>query len=124
MDDFIKNECGITLTAASLGAAFMIEGSRRRKIRRKAQNKPKAAHRILALTQDDESAVIRLIRDAHSSGNYVGQRDVLNFVESQFQKRLTYRWVEYFLQRHADVVCKKARAPQENPAAASFQAVS
>jgi hypothetical protein len=27
MDDFIKNECGITLISAALGAAFMIEGS-------------------------------------------------------------------------------------------------
>jgi hypothetical protein len=91
MDDFIKNECGITLTAAALGAAFMIKGSHLRKIRSKAQNKSKAAHRPLALTEDDKSAVIRMIRNGHSSGNYITQRDVLNFVESQFQKGLTYR---------------------------------
>jgi hypothetical protein len=82
MDDFITNECGITLTAAALAAEFMIEGSHLRKIRRKAQNKPKAAHRPLALTEDEESAVIRLIRDGNSSGNDVTQRDVLNVVES------------------------------------------
>jgi hypothetical protein len=115
MDDFIKHKCGIILTAAALGVAFMIEGSHLRKIRSKAQNKPKAAHRPLALTEDEESAVIRLTRDGHSPGNYVTQRDVLNFVESQFQKYLTYRWIEYFLQRHADIVCKKTLAPQENP---------
>jgi hypothetical protein len=89
MDDFIKNECGITLTVAAFGAAFMIEGSHLRKIRSKAQNKPKAARRPLALTEDEGSAVIRLIRDGHSSGTYVTPRDVLNFVESQFQKCLT-----------------------------------
>jgi hypothetical protein len=114
-DDFIKTECGITLTAAALGAAFIIEGSQLRQIRSKAQNKPQAAHRPLALTEDEEFAVIRLSRDGYSSGNYVPQIDVLNFVESQFQKCLTYRWVEYSLQRHADIVCKKALAPQENP---------
>jgi hypothetical protein len=80
MDDFIKNECGITLPAAALSAAFMIEGSHLRKIPSKAQNKPKAAYRPLALTENEESAVIRLIRDGNSSGNYVTQRDVLNFV--------------------------------------------
>jgi hypothetical protein len=107
MDDFIKTECGMTLTAAALGAACMIEDSHLRKIRRKAQNEPKAAHRPLALTEDEEPAVICLIRDGHSSGICVTQRDVLNFVESQFQKCLAYRWVEYFLQRHTDVVCKR-----------------
>jgi hypothetical protein len=61
-EDLIKNEGGVTLAAAALGAAFMIEGSHLRKIRSKAQNKPKAAHRPLALTEDEESAVIRLIR--------------------------------------------------------------
>jgi hypothetical protein len=81
MDDFIKNECGITLTAAALGATFMIEGSHLRKIRSKAKNMPKAAHRPLALTEDEESSVIHLIRDGYSSGIYVTQRDVLNFVE-------------------------------------------
>jgi hypothetical protein len=91
MDDFIMNELGITLTAAALGAAFMIEGSHLRKIRSKAQNKPKAAHHPTTLTEDEESAVIRLIRDGHRFVNYVTQRDVLNFVESQFQKCLTYR---------------------------------
>jgi hypothetical protein len=115
MDNFIKNECRITLTAATLGAAFMIEGSHLRKIRSKTQNKLKAAHPPLAFTEDEEPAVICLIRDGHSSGNYVTQRDVLNFVESQFQKCLTYRWVKYFLQRHADLVCKGILMPQENP---------
>jgi hypothetical protein len=71
MDDFIKNECGITLTAAALGAAFMTEGSYLRKIRSKARNRPKSADRPLALTEDEESVVICLIRDEHSSNNYV-----------------------------------------------------
>jgi hypothetical protein len=87
----------------------------RRKTRTKAPNKPKAADRPLALTEDEESAVIHLIMDGNSSGSYVTQRDVLNFVESQFQKCLTYRWVEYFLQPHADIVCKTTLVPQENP---------
>jgi transposase len=111
MEDFIKNECGITLTSTALGAVFMTEGSHLRKIRSKAQNKPQAAHRPPVLTKDEESAVIRLIRDGYNSGNYVTQRNILNFVESQFQKCLTYRWVEYFLQRHVDIVCKKTLAP-------------
>jgi hypothetical protein len=115
MDDFIKNSCGITLTAAALGTAFMTEGSLLRKIRSKDQNKPKAAHPPLALTEDEESPAIRLIRDGQSSGNYVTQRDVLNFVESQVQKCLACRWVEYFLQCHADIVCKTILARQENP---------
>jgi hypothetical protein len=48
-------------------------------------------------------------------GNYVLQRDVLNCVEGKFEKWLAYRWVDYFLHRHADVVCKTTLALQENP---------
>jgi hypothetical protein len=93
----------------------MIEGSHRRKIRSKIQNKPKVAYRPLAFIEDEDSAVIRLIKDGHSSDNYVTQRDVLNFVESQFQKCLAYRWIESFLQHYVGIVCRKTLAPQENP---------
>jgi hypothetical protein len=47
--------------------------------------------------------------------NYTIQRDVLNCVEGKFKKWLTYRWVDYFLRCHADVVCKTTLALQETP---------
>jgi hypothetical protein len=51
----------------------MIEGSHIQKMRSKAQTRPKAAHGPLALTEYEEAAVVRLIREGHSSGNYVTQ---------------------------------------------------
>jgi hypothetical protein len=51
----------------------MIEGAHVRKMRSKAQIKPKGEHRPLAVTEDEEAAITRLIREGHSSGNYATQ---------------------------------------------------
>lgn len=80
IDNCLKNECGIALAAVAIGDTFVIEGSHARKIRSKAHIKPKAAHRPLALTEDEEAAVVPLIREGDGSGNDVTRRGVLNFV--------------------------------------------
>jgi hypothetical protein len=59
----------------------MIEGSHLRKILGKRQIQPAAR---LELTEDEEAVIVCLIRKGQSSGNYVTQRDVLDFVEEQF----------------------------------------
>jgi hypothetical protein len=64
---------------SGLGQLFMIEASHVRKIRNKAKTKPKAAHRPLALSEEQELLIIQFIRHVLASGNYVTQRDVLNF---------------------------------------------
>jgi hypothetical protein len=114
LDDSLKDEWGITLTAVAIGDTFMIEGSHVRKIRSKAQIKPKGEYRQLAVTEDEEAAIIRLIREGHSSGNYVTQRDVLNILGVQFEKRPTCRCVDYFMHRHADAFCETTLTRQEN----------
>jgi hypothetical protein len=53
------------------------EAPQGRKIPSKAQIKPKAIHRLRALTEDEEAA----IGEGNASRNYVTQRDVLYFVE-------------------------------------------
>jgi hypothetical protein len=84
IDGFLKDECGIALTSAATVDTLMIEGSHVRKIRSKAQIITETAPRPLALTEYEGDAIVRLIRKGPSSGNYVIQKDVLNFVEVQF----------------------------------------
>jgi hypothetical protein len=115
IDGFLQGECGTALAAAAIGGTCMIEGSHVRKIRSAVQIEPKAGHRPLALTEDEEATIVRLIGEGHGSGNYVTQRDVLNIVEVQFGKCLTYRWVHSFLHCLAGAVCQTTLAPQENP---------
>jgi hypothetical protein len=70
---FFKGEGCMAVTAAAIGETSMIEGSHIHKMRSKAQTKPKAAHGPLALTEYEEAAVVRLIRESRGSGNLVTQ---------------------------------------------------
>jgi hypothetical protein len=63
LKEFMKTECGITIPAAGLGQLFMIEAPHVRKSRNKAKTKPKAAHRPLALSEEQELVIIQFIRD-------------------------------------------------------------
>jgi hypothetical protein len=76
-----------------------------RKIRSKAKTKAHAPHRPLALNSEEENAVIGFIEAGHSKGDFVTQRSMLNFVEANFVKCLTY----------ADCVCRAVVSPQEKP---------
>jgi DNA-binding NarL/FixJ family response regulator len=80
----------MALTAV-ISDALMIEGSHLRKIRSQAHIKPEVKHDPPAVTEDEEVAILRLIREGHSSESYDTQREVLNFVEIQFGKCRTYQ---------------------------------
>jgi hypothetical protein len=97
IDDCLEDECNIAPIAATIGNTFLIEGSHVRTIRSMSRIKPKAAHGPLALTGNAEAAIARLIREGNSSRNYVTQRDLLNFVEVQFEQCLTHRWIDSVL---------------------------
>jgi polysaccharide pyruvyl transferase WcaK-like protein len=98
-----------------LDQAFgLIEPSHVRKIRSKAEKKPKPPYRPAALNEDQTTAVAAFIENGHRTRNYVTQRDVLSFIETNFQKCLSYQWIASFLKKHANLICRSVVRPQED----------
>jgi hypothetical protein len=89
--EFVKTEYSRSLTSEVFGQAFGIEPSHVRKIRSKAEKKPKFPYRPAALNEDQTAAVVPFIENRHRTRNYTTQRDVLSFIETNFQKCLSYQ---------------------------------
>jgi hypothetical protein len=102
------------LTSEVLGQAFGIEPSHVRKIRSKAEKAPKPPYPPAALNEYQVAAVVAFIENGHSRRNYITQRDVLSFIETNFQKCLSYQWMASFLKKHANMTCRSVVHPQEN----------
>jgi integrase len=112
--EFVKMEYSRPLTSEVLGHEFGIEPSHVRKIRSKAEKKPKPPYRPAALNEDQTAAVVAFIENGHRTRNYVTQRDVLGFIETNFQKCLRYQCMASFLKKHANLIGRSAIRPQEN----------
>jgi hypothetical protein len=102
------------MTSERLRQAFGIEPSHARKIRSKTEKKPKPPDRPAALNGDQTAAVVAFIENSHRTRNYVTQRDILSFIETNFQKCLSYQWMASFLKRQANLICRSVVRPQEN----------
>jgi hypothetical protein len=90
LHNFAETECGKSLSNQVLGYVFEIQESHVRKIRSQAKTKARTPRRPLALNSEEENAVIEFIEAGHSKGGFVTQRSMLNFVEANFGKCLTY----------------------------------
>jgi hypothetical protein len=91
--DFTKSKCPISLPAVIIRRVFGIHEAHVWKIRSKPQKTARLGHRTFELSYEQERAIITSIERGHSDGNFVTQRDLLNFVEFQFGKCLTSAWV-------------------------------
>jgi hypothetical protein len=80
----------------------------------KCVRKPKPPYRSATLNEGQTAAVVDFIENGHRTRNCVTQRDVLGFIETNFQKCLSYRWMASFLKEHAKLVCRSVVRPQEN----------
>jgi hypothetical protein len=76
--------------------------------------KPKPPYRPAALNEDQTAAVVAFIDNGHRTRNYVTQRDVLSFIETNFQKCLSYQWMASFLKKHVNLIGRSVIRPQEN----------
>jgi hypothetical protein len=110
----MKSECKITLLADVLGRALGIEASHVRKIPSRTLKAPTPPYRPPALNEDEITAVVAFIKSGHSSQNYVTQRDVLRFLETNYQKFRTYQWLSHFLKVDGDLLCRSVVCPSEN----------
>jgi hypothetical protein len=115
LDEFARVECGKPLNSGHLADVFDLTRDRVRRVLAKWKNTRGAAHRPMSLTIEQEQIVCAFIRDGSDTGNYVTQRQLLNYIEENFQKTLTYGWVESFLSRHAEEVKSADVSPRELP---------
>jgi hypothetical protein len=103
--EFVKTEYSRSLTSEVLAQVFGIEPSHVRKIRSRAEKKTKPPYRPAALNEDQTATVITFTENGNRTRNYVTQRDVLSFIETNFQKSLSYQWMASFLNKHANLIC-------------------
>jgi hypothetical protein len=97
-----------------LGQAFGIKPFHVRKIRSKAEKKPKPPYQRGSLNEDQTAAVVDFIEKGHRARNYVTQRDVLSLIETNFQKCLSYQWGVSFVKKHATLIGRSVVRPQAN----------
>jgi hypothetical protein len=108
---FAQTECSRRLSAAILARVFGIQDAQVWKIESKARQGSKPAHRLLALSPEQEDAIVALIEIGYHNGNFTTHRDILNFVESEFGKCLIYSWLHSFLTRNESRVCSTVVSP-------------
>jgi hypothetical protein len=78
---------------------------------RKSAKEAKTPHCPFSLTDDQEKAIREMVRERAIAGTYVAQKEVLNFVETEFRKTLTHGWLECFLKRQSRDIRKTVLAP-------------
>jgi hypothetical protein len=110
--DFARSECPISLPAAIVGQVFEIHEAHIWKIRSKVQKTAQPGHCLFALSSEQEGAIVTLIKRGYSDENFITQRDLLNFAQSEFGKCLTYGWIHCFLVRNASCMCQSTFFPQ------------
>jgi hypothetical protein len=81
----------------------------------KGKRTQKPPYRPPALSPRQEEAVCQVIPNGARTGNYATQTWVLNSVETELEKTITYCWLDSFLSRHVDDVLRIVVVPQEAP---------
>jgi hypothetical protein len=112
--EFVNTEYSRSPISEVLGQAFGIEPSRVRKIRSKAEKNPTCPYRPAALNEGQTAGVVTFIENGHGTWNYVTQRDILSFIQTNFQKCLGYQWMALFLKKHANLICRSVVRSEGN----------
>jgi hypothetical protein len=110
---FAKSKRSISLPAAIVGRVFGIHKAHVWKTRWKTQKTARSGQRPFVFSSEQESMILAFIERRDRDGNIVTQRDLLNFVEFQFGKCLTYGREHCFLAWNASCTCQFTVLPQE-----------
>jgi hypothetical protein len=90
--EFSRSDGTIRFGTSDIAKIFNIQNHHVSSIRHKAYLKKKPPYRPTTLDSHQEENVVHFIQDGFDSWNYVTQREVLNYVEQNFGKILTYGW--------------------------------
>jgi hypothetical protein len=92
--EFPETNTASPLSSEDFANIFNIRADHVSQIRHRAYVKNKSPHTPLKLDPEQETDVVRFIRERFGSQNYVTQRDILNYVEEKFTKTLTPGWMK------------------------------
>jgi transposase len=115
LNECARTECGVPVDSGHLSDVFGRTRERVRKVLSKRRLGRKAPHRSLSLTDEQEQIACDFMQEESHTGNYVTQRELLNFLEERFRVTLTHGWIQKFLSGHSASVTKAIVSPQEPP---------
>jgi transposase len=96
---FAETDTRSKLTTDDIAKTFSLRADDIRQIRHRAQMKKQTQHRPMTLHLEQEAELVRFVQERFGSQNYATERHILNFVEEQLNKTLTYGWMKRFLDR-------------------------
>jgi hypothetical protein len=112
--EFSQSDGTIRFGTSDIAKIFSIQRHHVSSIRHKAHLKKRPPHRPPTLDSHQEENVVHFIQDGFDSGNYVTQSEILNYVEQNFGKILTYGGLRIVLDRHRSQVTRAIVCPQEH----------
>jgi hypothetical protein len=79
----------------------------------KTKELTKSSHNPPMLLLEQQIVIVAFIEMRYHNGNFVSQWDILNFIEDNFGKCLTYGWFDSFLSMNAFRFCQMIISPRE-----------
>ena len=114
LKEFLPQNCFISCNAKLISTLFNISEGNVRKIFSKLRKIKKPVGRPLALSENQEKQLIDFIISKKETGEFMTQRQILNYIEEVFEKILTTGWLSSFLSRNSNIIIKTTIYPQED----------
>ena len=112
--EFLQNVCYISPNAKLLSTVFQIKEGNVRKIMCKARKSKKQHGRPFIFDAETELIIVTEIRTKKDTHEFMTQSQILRYIEENFNKSLTYGWLNTFIGRHQDSIKKTVVSPQED----------
>ena len=93
---------------------FNISESQVRKIICKSKKDPKQVGRPFIFNEETENLIVAEIRSKRNTHDFMTLSQILKYVEKNFNKSLTYGWLNTFISRHQNSIKKTVVSAQED----------
>lgn len=111
---FLRDVCFISPSAKLLSIMFNISESQVRKIICKSKKDPKQVGRPFIFNEETENLIVAEIRSKRNTHDFMTLSQILKYVEKNFNKSLTYGWLNTFISRHQNSIKKTVVSAQED----------
>jgi hypothetical protein len=92
--EMAQTECGITMNNRNPANVFQLTPPRVHEIRLEAQAAPKQLHLLPSYPYDREEVVDVVIMIETSPDIFMIQKELLRFIDRNFNETLTYSWID------------------------------
>ena len=112
--EFMPKNCLGSCNAKLISTLFNISEGNARKIVSTSKKSKKSVGRPLSLNENQEKMLIEQIISKKETGEYMTQRQILNYLEEKFSKVMTTGWLSSFIAKNSNVLAKTVIFPQED----------